>query len=206
MNMRHSWITALAAAPLLALTLLPAGAAPATAIVPASGKVTCPVASGTGGVNPALTHAGGGGGSIKINFHGKLASNCTSAIINPQGDKVIGGTFAGGGYYTHTNANSCANFDGPDVVGLIQVTITWKTTSTPIAPTTIVYKNNLNTNSTPLVLMTLNAPPGTATKTGSFHALGTPVLTQLQTNIPGTCPPSTPPIATFVIVGGKVSV
>ena len=200
MNMRHSWITALAAAPLLALTLLPAGAAPATAVSAASGKVTCPVASGSGFFNPPLTHHGSPGG-LKIHFHGKLLNSCTSAVTSPPGDKVVGGTFTGDGYYTGSNASSCANFDGPDVVGQITVTITWKTTGTPIPPTTIVYQNNPNTNSGLIVLMTLNAPPGAATKAGSFSG-GGPVLTLLQTNVPDSCSTSIP---TFTILSQTIS-
>ena len=65
MNMRHSWITALAAAPVLALPLGPAAAAPATAASPASGRVTCPIAAGTGTLSPGLTSAGSLGGSAR---------------------------------------------------------------------------------------------------------------------------------------------
>ena len=98
--------------------------------------------AGPGRVSPGLTVAGSPGG-IKINFQGSLAKgNCTSAVTQPQGDQVTGGTFTGSGYYTGATASSCANFHRVDVVGQITVTITWVTTGTPIAPTTIVYKNN----------------------------------------------------------------
>jgi hypothetical protein len=203
MKTRHSWITALAAAPVLALPLGPAAAAPATAASPASGRVTCPIAAGTGTLSPGLTSAGSLGG-IKISFNGKLAGNCASAVTQPQGDQVTGGTFTGGGFYTGATASSCANFDGVDVVGQITVVITWKTTGAPIARTTIVYKSNPGTVSGSETIA-LNAPPGTATKAGSFSA-GTLHLTQLKTNLPGpVCPPG-PPITTFTITGGEVKV
>jgi hypothetical protein len=207
MNVRRSWLTALAAAPLLALPLLSAGAAPAAASVPGAGKVTCPVAGGTGILSPGLTSTGSSN-AVKISFHGTFVTNhCTSAVTQPPADQVTGGTFTGGGYYTGPMASSCAKFDGVDVVGRITVTITWNTTGTPIAPTTIVYKNNPKTVSgSPFDTIALNAPPGTATKSGSFNSAATPRLTQLATNLPGpSCPPG-PALTTFVIVGGQVKV
>lgn len=202
------WIIVLAAAPLLALPLLalPLGAAPAAAIVHASGQVTCPIAAGTGTLSPGLTTAGSPGG-IKINFQGTLAKgSCSSDVTQPQGDQVTGGSFTGSGYYTGAMASSCANFDGVDVVGQITVTITWITTGAAIAPTTIVYKNNPGTVPALGGMITLKAPPGTATKFGSFNANGTPHLTQMRTSLPGpNCPPA-PPITTFTMLGGKVKV
>jgi hypothetical protein len=211
MNMRRSWITALAAAPLLALPLLPAGAASAASPVHGSGLVTCPIKNGTGILSPGLTSAGTGAGTVKINFHGAFITNkCTSAVTQPPGDKVKGGTFTGGGWYTGSSADSCANFDGADVVGQITVTITWQTTGVLIAPTTIVYKSNpgtvSNPGSSPFDTIALNAPPGTAAKSGSFNSATTPRLTQLDTNLVGPTCPSGPPLATFVIVGGQVKV
>ena len=193
---------------MLALPLLSAGAAPAAAAVPGSGHVTCPVEDGTGILSPGLTSTGSGAGTVKINFHGEFATNkCTSAVTQPPGDQVTGGTFTGGGWYNGAPADSCANFDGADVVGQITVIINWRTTGTPIAPTTIVYKNNPKTVSgSPFDTIALNAPAGTAVKSGSFSSAPTPHLTQLKTNLVGPACPSGPPLATFVIVGGKVKV
>ena len=207
MNIRRSWITALAVAPLLALALVSGGAVPAAAGVHGSGKVSCPIAGGTGTLSPGLT-TNGGANAVKIGFHGTFVmNNCTSEVILPAGDTVTGGTFTGGGYYRGSMGSSCANFDGADVVGRIEVTITWNTTGTSIAPTTIVYRHNPGTVSgTPFDTIALNAPPGTATKSGSFNSATTPRLTQLATNLPGpSCPPG-PPLTTFVIVGGEVKV
>ena len=102
--------------------------------------------------------------------------------------------------------SSCANFDGVDVVGQITVTITWNTTGTPIAATTIVYANNPGTVSGSATdTIALNAPPGTAVKSGSFNSAATPRLTQLVTNLPGpACGPG--PFSTFTIVNGEVKV
>jgi len=208
MNIRRSWITALAVAPLLALALVSGGAVPAAAAVPASGHVTCPIKDGTGILSPGLTSAGTGAGTVKINFSGAfVTNNCTSAVTLPPGDQVTGGTFIGNGWYNGAPADSCANFDGVDVVGQVTVIINWRTTGTPIAPTTIVYKNNPGTvHGSPFDTIALNAPPGTAVKSGSFSSAPTPYLTQLKTNLVGPTCPSGPPLATFVIVGGKVKV
>ena len=210
MNIRRSWITALGAAPLLALPLVSAGAVPAAAAVPGAGHVTCPIAGGTGMLSPGLTSAGSGAGTVKINFHGAFAANqCTSAVTQPPGDQVTGGTFSGGGYYTGAMASSCANFHGADVVGRIAVTINWITTGAPIAPTTIVYQNNPGTVSGTTIITLTAAPPGTATKTGSFSAPGTPRFTQLKTNLPSpglTCPAAPSMSMPFTITGGQIKV
>ena len=210
MNMRHSWITALAAAPVLALLLVPAGAASAGANAPGTGQVSCPVAGGgTGTVFPGLSVAGSPGG-LKINFQGSFsAGNCASAVTQPPGDQVTGGTFSGGGYYTGAMASSCANFHGADVVGRIAVTINWITTGAPIAPTTIVYQNNPGTVSGTTIITLTAAPPGTAMKTGSFSAPGTPRFTQLKTNLPSpgpTCPAAPSMSMPFTITGGQIKV
>jgi hypothetical protein len=208
MNIRRSWITALAAAPMLALPLLSAGAAPAAAAVPGSGHVTCPIKDGTGMLSPGLTSTGNGAGTVKIIFNGTLATHrCTSAVTQPPGDQVTGGTFTGNGWYNGAQASSCANFDGVDVVGQVTVIINWRTTGMPIAPTKIVYNNNPKTVSgSPFDTIALNAPPGTAVKSGSFSSAPTPHLTQLKTNLVGPSCPVGPPLATFVIVGGQVKV
>jgi hypothetical protein len=155
--------------------------------------------------------AGTGAGAVKISFHGSFVNNqCTSAVTQPPGDKVTGGTFTGGGWYTGSPADSCANFDGIDVVGQITVYITWHTTGTPITPTKIVYAKNpgtvSNPNGSPFDTIALNAPPGSAMKSGSFNSATTPRLTRLATSLVGPTCPSGPPITNFVIVGGAVKV
>src|SRR5215471_13870987 len=141
MNIRRSWITALAAAPLLALPLLPAAAASAAPLVHGSGQVTCPIKTGSGGLSPGLTPAGGTN-VVKISFNGTFGNSCISAVTQPPGDQVTGGTFTGGGYYTGALADSCANFDGGEGVGRITVTMHLRTTGAPIQATTIMDKNN----------------------------------------------------------------
>jgi hypothetical protein len=209
MNMRHSWIAALAAGPVLALLLVPAGAASAGANAHGSGQVSCPVAGGTGTVFPGLSIAGSPGG-LKIHFQGSFSTgNCVSAVTQPPGDQVTGGTFTGDGFFTGAMASSCANFHGADVVGQISVTINWNTTGAVIAPTTIVYKNNPGTVSGATIISLTAAPPGTATKTGSFNAPGTPRFTQLKTDLPSpgpTCPVSPSMSMPFTITGGQIKV
>lgn len=209
MSVRHVWMTGLAAGALLFTPLAAAGTA--SAAVHASGKVTCFVQSGSGTLNPGLTPAGSSGG-VKINFKGKFVpGQCSSAVTKPKGDQVTGGTFSGTGFYDSPPAggpgSSCANFDGPDPVGQITVTINWTTTGTPIAPTTIVYANNPGTvsGSPTDTFVFNNAPPGTATKSGSFASATTPATVKLLTSLPGpTC--GAGPFTSFSISNGDVNV
>lgn len=213
MNVRRLGITTLAAAALLVIPLATAGTATAgtaTAAVHASGKVTCFIKGGSGTLSPGLTPAGSPGG-VKINFKGTFVTGqCASAVTKPKGDQVTGGSFTGTGFYDSPPAggpgSSCANFDGPDVVGMITVTISWTSTGPPILPTTISYASNPGTVSgSPTDTIVLNAPPGTATKSGSFGSASTPALTKMVTNLPGpTC--GAGPFGTFNITTGDINV
>jgi hypothetical protein len=210
MSVRRSWISALAAVLALAVPLLSAGTASAVASVHGSGQVTCFVKGGSGTLSPGLTPAGSPGG-VKISFQGTfIKDKCTSAVTKPKGDQVTGGSFTASGFYDGPPGggpgSSCGNFDGPDVVGTITVTIHWTTTGTPLTATTITYSNNPGTVSgSPTDTIVLNASPGTAVKSGSFASASTPALTKLATSIPGpTC--GAGPFTTFTITAGDISV
>jgi len=178
----------------------------------ATGTASCVVNSGSGTVSPGLSSAGLVGG-VKINFKGKLGTPtaaCGGAVITPSGVHVVGGSFVGSGYYNAPTAtahgSSCVNFDGPDKVGNIKVTITWITTGGGIAPTVITYTNNVATVTGPVNghdTIKLIAP--TAVKAGSFTA-GAPRTTRIITTLPA---PGTYCVGTttaFKITGGGVSV
>jgi hypothetical protein len=198
-----------AAAAIVSMGLLvaaDAGVSVAKGPAKAKGIANCHIASGTGNLNPGLTPAGSAGG-VKINFSAVLDKQCgNSSITKPKGDTIVGGTVTGSGFYKTGFGSSCANFDGPDVVGTITVTVKWATSGAPIANTTIVYKNNpATTSGSPTDTITLLAPPGTATKTGSFMAPATNDTTSLTTDLPA--PPCGPgPFSTFNILGGNVLV
>jgi hypothetical protein len=122
---------------------------------------------------------------------------------------IIGGTVTGSGYYKSVpgGASSCAKFDGVDVVGKIKVTIAWLTNPPgAIANTIIVYTNNPATVSgAPVDTITLQAPPGTATETGSFSSPSAGNTTALKTDLPGpAC--GAGPYSTFNVLGGTVLV
>jgi hypothetical protein len=205
-----------ALAVLLSIGVLVAGSGVAVAKAPprAKGIVNCAIFSGTGTLNPGLTPTGQAGG-VKINFTASLgspAAACPNAAIKkPKGVTLLGGTVTGSGFYqalaAPASASSCADFDGTDVVGQITVTISWLTSPpSAIANTTIVYKNNAATVSgSPTDTITLLAPPGTATKTGSFAAPSSLNTTEIKTDLPA--PPCGPgPYSSFTIVGGNVLV
>jgi len=189
----------------------------AWALPNAHGTVRCPVTSGSGTVHPGLSVVGSHGG-VKITFKATLgvpgALLCGGAVTSPPGDKIVGGTLTGSGYYnaptTAANGSSCANFDGPDKLGVITVVIKWLTTGPPIANTKVVYKNNPGTVAGAVVdTITLKVPPaGSAVKSGSFAfpPAGNPRLTKLVTTLPapgGAC--TAVPQTTFNITGGTVA-
>lgn len=195
--------------PMSSIVLDSAGPAFATP-PPAVGSASCSSVLGSGTVHPGLTTAGSIGG-VKITFKGKLGG-CTSSITAPSGTTVVGGKISGSGYYdaptTTSNGSSCANFDGPDVVGVIKIKITWTVVGPAIAKTKITYTAvpatvTGPTNGTDTI--DLYGPPFGAL-TGSFFPFATP-LVGLTTNLPapGTrC--STTPFVNFKIVGGAVGV
>ncbi len=203
-------VTAVAALVTTGVLATGAGIAAAKAPPKAQGVANCPVFSGTGTLNPGLTPAGQPGG-VKITFTASLgtpSAACPNAAISkPKGVALLGGTMTGSGFYralpAPASASSCADFDGTDVVGKITVTIVWLT-SPPgaIANTTIIYKNNPATVSgAPTDTITLAAPPGTATKTGSFAAPSSVHTVVLKTSLPAApCGPG--PFSNFTINGG----
>jgi hypothetical protein len=207
--MRRLLMTATAVIiPIGLLIAVDQGTAGAKMAVKATGIANCRISSGTGTLSPGLTPAGHAGG-VKISFKAVLAQPCpNSSVTKPAGVTVTGGTVSGTGFYKAMagGASSCANFDGPDVVGKITVTVAWATAGPPIADTRIVYKNNPATASgSPTDTITLLAPPGTATKSGSFTAPASNDTTQITTDLPA--PPCGPgPFSTFTITGGSVLV
>jgi hypothetical protein len=190
--------------------LIAVGQGTAVAKMPtkAKGIANCRISSGTGTLSPGLTPLGSPGG-VKINFTAALDNPCpNSSVTKPKGVTVTGGTVTGTGFYNSIagGASSCTNFDGPDVVGTITVTVKWTTIGPPIANTKVVYKNNPATaTGSPTDTITLLAPPGTALKSGSFTAPSSDNTTQLVTDLPA--PPCGPgPFSTFNILGGFVLV
>jgi len=105
---------------------------------------------------------------------------------------VIGGTVTGSGCYKPWPVvpSSCANFDGPYVVGKITVTVTWTTTGPPIATTPIVYKNNPATASGSHRHHRSARPPGTGDEVRIVHRPATNNTTEIATDLPA--PPCGP--------------
>jgi hypothetical protein len=175
---------------------------------PATGTAICKIASGSGTLSPGLSSTGTPGG-VKIQFTATMVvgGSCGGTVTSPSGVTVVGGTLKGHGFYnpvpSTANGSSCANFAGSDIVGKIVVKVNWSVTGPAIAPTKVVYKNNTGTvvgSGTDTV--TLNAPSGTAVKSGSFTTPNNPHKLVLVTNIPGpTCGTGT--YSTFSILPGS---
>jgi hypothetical protein len=177
----------------------------------ATGIANCHISSGTGTLTPGLTPVGTQG-KLKISFTASLIQGpCPNAnVTSPPGVTIVGGTVTGSGVYKAPaggNASACADFDGPDILGHLKVTVAWQTTGGNIAKTNINYKGNPGTVSgSPTDTITLDTPPAaTAVKTGSFASPSTTHTVQLDTNIPGPLCGSGP-YSTFVITGGVVTV
>jgi hypothetical protein len=174
---------------------------------PATGTAICKIASGSGTLSPGLSSTGSPGG-VKIKFTATMVvgGSCGGSVTSPSGVTVVGGTVKGKGFYNPVpstgNGSSCANFASSDIVGKIVVKVNWSVTGPAIAKTKVVYKNNTGTvagSGTDTV--TLNAPSGTAVKSGSFTTPNNPHQLVLVTNIPGpTCSGTT---STFSILPGS---
>ena len=185
-----------------------AGARVVPALPNATGKAICKIASGSGTLSPGLT-VGGSPGGVKISFSATMVvgGSCGGAVTSPSGVTVLGGTLTGAGFYNPVpstgNGSSCANFAGSDIVGKIKVKINWSVTGPAIAPTKVVYKNNTGTvvgSGTDTI--TLDAPTGTAVKSGSFTVPANPHRLVLVTTIPGpSC--GTGSYSTFSILPGS---
>ena len=177
----------------------------------AVGTATCHISGGGGSVSPGLSVAGSPRG-VKISFQAALATStgCGGHVTSPAGVHVIGGSLVGTGYYNPPTAaahgSSCVNFNGPDKVGNIRVTISWATIGGPIAPTVITYTNNVATVTGPVNgydTILLKAP--TAVKAGSFLA-GALRATKLVTTLPAPGLHCVGTTTAFRITGGGVSV
>lgn len=181
----------------------------------ATGTASCPIVSGAGTLSPGLTGTGNAP-AVKITFHALLGpmstAGCSGSAFLPSGLPVVimGGKLKGTGYFTApsttTHANSCVNFDGPDVLGTIKAKVVW-TASHPIAPSVVTYTGGTPAVSgSPTDTILLPAVGTTTVKTGSFTVPALPDSIKMVTNIPATCPAVVSPgITTFTISGGSVS-
>jgi hypothetical protein len=182
----------------------------------ATGTATCPIISGSGTLHPGLTAAGSPGG-VKITFKATLGpvpvAGCSSTAVLATGlpVSITGGTLKGSGSFNGPpgilpiSGNSCASFDGPDILSTIKAKVHWNA-APAIAPSKVTY-----TGGTPAVsgapTDTISLPaPGTSTvKAGSLATPPLPDSIKLVTNIPSVCAPTAPPVKTFTITGGSVS-
>jgi hypothetical protein len=179
----------------------------------AVGTASCPIIAGAGTLSPGLTAAGSPGG-VKITFHATLGptplSGCASSVHLVTGAPVTitGGTLKGAGFYNGpagSSGNSCANFDGPDILGKIVATVKWAAVPA-IAPSKVVYKGGTpSVSGAPTDTISLPALGGITVKSGSLTSPALPHDIKLVTDIPSTCAATSAPVTTFTISGGNVS-
>jgi hypothetical protein len=180
----------------------------------ATGTAICPVTSGSGTVHPGISATGSIGG-VKINYKAVLGNPavgtaCSGAVATPAGVKVIGGTLTGSGYYNPPSGNgsSCANFRGPDKVGVIKETIKWITIGGPIANTTVTYTGDTASTTGPLNgfdTLTLKAPFGVKAAGSSFLVPAAPITSKFVTTLPAPGVHCVGTTVNFKITGGGVA-
>jgi hypothetical protein len=185
----------------------------ASAAPVAVGTASCPIVSGSGTLSPGLT-ASGTAGSVKIKFKATLgpvpvAGCSSSATIAGASVTVTGGTLKGSGIFngpaTGAPANTCAEFDGPDLLGTIKAKVHWSS-SPAIAPSKVTYTGGgPAVSGSPTDTISLPATGTTTVKAGSFSSPALPDSMKLVTNIPSVCGAVSPPVTTFTITGGYVS-
>jgi hypothetical protein len=194
--------------------------APAFALPHATGTITCNMTSastsGLGVGSGQVTHGLSSGGpfypSVAVKFKGTFACTPNQPVVSPSGDVVTGGTFKGAAKYNAVSssnpANSCADFNGVDLLAAAAVKIKWTTAGPPIAPTVITYTNiGAGTVSGGVITLAGN-PPGTVAKAGSFATPNPPNTVQLVTNLPpvSACPAATAAHLAFTIGSGTIRV
>jgi hypothetical protein len=192
------------------VVIIGAGTAAAYGPAKAAGIANCHIAAGSGTLTPGLTPTGTKG-KVKISFTASLTDPCPNAsVTSPSGVTILGGTVTGAGVYAPPvsgDASACPNFDGPDILRHLAVTVAWTTSGPAIAKTRVAFRGGTGTVSgSPTDAITLDTPPvPVVVKAGSFAAPSTTHTVQLDTTIPGPgCGPG--PYTTFTITGGVVTV
>ena len=191
-------------------------ATPAYASVPATGLITCHMVTSTassGTVTRGLSSTGTAS-HIKVKFSVTFTCAPTQAVVSPPGVVVTGGVMKGAVKYVAASstqpANTCTDFNGPDLLSVGGVVIKWaQTPSSPhISPTAIKYVN-VGAGTVSGGVITLAGSPSHAIKgPGSFGTPNPPNTVKLVTNLPpvSSCPVATPLHTPFVISGGTITV
>ncbi len=215
--MRRRVTVALSAALVTCSLAVVSLATPAYASVPATGLITCTMVVGTTASSGTVTHGLSSTGTathVKVKFATTFTCASPQAVTSPAGVVVTGGTMKGSAAYVAASAsqpaNTCADFNGVDLLSLGGVVIKWtQSPSAPhISPTAIKYVN-VGAGTVSGGVITLAGSPSQAIKgPGSFGTPNPPNTVQLVTNLPpvSTCPAATPAHTPFVITGGTINV
>lgn len=189
---------------------------PAFASVPATGLITCNMLTSTTSVGTVTKGLSSTGTATHVTVKFTVTFKCAppQGVTTPSGVVVTGGTLKGAVKYDEASAsqpaNTCADFNGVDLLALGGVVIKWtQSPSTPhIAPTAIKYLN-VGPGTVAGGVITLAGTPSQAIKgPGSFGTPNPPNTVKLITNLPpvSSCPVATPLHTPFVITGGTINV
>ena len=214
-TMRHKLLVLFAIAVLSSTLFTVIGTGPAFAAAPAaSGSIYCKIL-GSGVFSPRIP---GSSKTVKVNFSAKSpakSASCSGKVKAPNSAgnvgpvNVTGVAITGSGYIKKVGpgiANTCANFQRHDTIGVITVTYNW--TSVPaIAPTVVKFTGGTASIVTPIPTrpfdkIRLPAPAGTLkVTTGSFAPAVAPKVV-LVTTIKSWCGPGWTYTA-FVVQSGS---
>jgi len=192
-------------------------ATPAFASVPATGVITCNIVTSSSSSYGTVTRGLSSTGiatHVTVKFTAGFTCSTPQPVTSPAGVMVTGGTLKGSVDYVAASAsqpaNTCADFNGTDILNVGGVVIKWtQSPATPhIAPTAIKY-TNVGAGTVSGGVVTLAGSPSQAIKgPGSFGTPNPPNTVQLVTNLPpvSACPVATPPSTSFAILGGTINV
>ena len=214
--MKRRVLAAMSAALIASGLTAVAFATPAYASVPATGVITCNMVTSTtsGGTVTRGLSSTGTATHVKVKFKATFTCATPQAVTSPSGVVVTGGTLKGTVEYVAASsaqpANTCADFNGVDLLSVGGVVIKWtQTPPTPrITPTAIKYVS-VGAGTVSGGVITLAGTPSQAIKgPGSFGTPNPPNTVQLVTNLPpvSSCPVASPPHTPFLITGGTINV
>ena len=214
--MKRRAVASLSAAVVASALTVVVFASPAFAGVPATGVITCTMVTSTasvGAVSPGLSSTGTAT-HVKVKFAVTFTCAPPQGVSTPVGITVTGGVLKGAAKYvaasTPQPANTCADFNGVDLMSVGGAVIKWtQSPGTPHISKTAIKYVSLGAGTVSGGVITLAGSPAHAIKgPGSFGTPNPPNTVRLVTNLPpiSACPVATPSHTPFVITGGTIHV
>lgn len=149
---------------------------------------------------------------VQVKFAATFSCSPAPSVATPAGMTITGGTIKGVGLYkapsTSAFANSCTQFNGPDLLAHAKVNIHWNhSPATPPLQVTKIAYTGLGAGTVGGGVITWMGGATQVLKAGSFATPNPPNTVQLITNLPpiSSCPVPNSPSTSFVISGGTIT-